>query len=180
MIEKRVGGCPIVDKDQRICGIITERDILKFLATQKQIDGKVRDYMTTKVIAVSPSTTIEEAMKIMISNKLRRLPIIKDQKLLGLVVSRDFIRYFSKDAFKMLETGDIKDVLSKTIEEVSLNSDVLKYKEPLVFYTTAKISEVVEGMIERKVGGALIIENGALKGIITERDLVKFLYLNIK
>ncbi|ADB58355.1 CBS domain-containing protein [Archaeoglobus profundus] len=179
MIEKNVGGCPIVDNDGKVFGIVTERDIVKFLASQRRLDGVVRDYMTPRVVTVTPNTTVREAMEIMISKRIRRLPIVKDGILYGILVSTDFLRYFAKDAFKMLETGNIKDVLNKSIHEIASNSNVLKYREPLVFESRDKISDVVRSMVEKGVGCALIVENGKLEGIITERDLMKFLYSNI-
>jgi len=179
MFERNVGGCPIVDKDGRVFGIITERDIVKFLANQRRLDGYVREYMTPNVITVTPDTTVGEAMKTMISNRIRRLPIVRDGILYGMLVSTDFLRYFAKDAFKMLATGNINDILDKKIHEIASNSSVLKYKDPLVFEGRDKISDVVKSMVENAIGSALIVENGMLEGIITERDLMKFLYSNI-
>jgi CBS domain-containing protein len=179
MIEKNVGGCPIVDNDDKVFGIVTERDIVKFLASQRRLDGVVRDYMTPRVVTVTPNTTVGEAMRTMISKKIRRLPIVKDGILFGILVSTDFLRYFAKDAFKMLETGNIKDVLDRSIHEIASNSSVLKYREPLVFESRDKISDVVKGMVEKGVGCALIVDNDRLEGIITERDLMRFLYSNI-
>ena len=179
MFKKNVGGCPIVDDDGRVFGIITERDIVKFLAGYGRLDGYVRDYMTPNVITATPNTTVGEAMRIMISKKIRRLPIVKDGVLFGLIVSTDFLRYFSGEAFKMIETGKAKEALDKEIHEIVANSSVLKYKEPLVFEGRDKISDVVKKMVEKGVGSALIVENGRLEGIITERDLMKFLYSNL-
>ncbi|WP_457550021.1 CBS domain-containing protein [Archaeoglobus sp.] len=179
MIEKKVGGCPIVDNDGKVFGIVTERDIVEFLASQRRIDGVVRDYMTPKVITVTPDMKIGEAMRTMISKKIRRLPIVKDGVLYGILVSTDFLRYFAKDAFKMLETGNIKDILEKSIHEIASNSSVLKYREPIVFESRDKISDVVKGIVEKGVGCALIVDNGRLEGIITEKDLMRFLYSNI-
>ncbi len=181
MFEKNVGGCPVIDNEGRVFGIVTERDIVRFLANQRRLsfEGVIRDYMTTRVVTISPETTIGGAMEIMISRRIRRLPIVKNGILYGLLVSTDFLRYFAKDAFKMLETGNIKDVLNKNIHEIVSNSSVIKYREPLVFESRDKISKVVSGMVEKGVGCALIVENGKLEGIITERDLMKFLYSNI-
>jgi CBS domain-containing protein len=179
MFEKRVGGCPVIDNDDKVFGIVTERDIVRFLASQGRLDGYVRDYMTPNVITATPNTTVGEAMKLMISNRIRRLPIVKDGVLFGLIVSTDFLRYFGKDAFKMLETGNAKEALDKEIHEIVANSTVLKYKDPLVFESRDKISDVVKKMVEKGVGSALVVDGGRLEGIITERDLMKFLYHNL-
>ena len=179
MMKHGVGGCPIIDDNQRVFGIVTERDIVKFLANQRRLDGYVRDYMTNKVITISPDTTIKDAMKTMISKSIRRLPIVRDEVLYGMLVSTDFLRYFVKDAFKMLETGDVKDILNKSIHEIASNSEIIKYRDPLIFEDRDKISDVVRGMVESGKGSALIVKDERLEGIITERDIMRFLYSNI-
>jgi len=179
MMRKRVGGCPIIDSNERVFGIVTERDIVRFLAGQGRLDGYVRDYMTRRVITISPDMSVGEAMRVMISRGIRRLPIVRDDVLYGMLVSTDFLRYFSREAFKMLETGNISDVLEKRIHEIAANSEIMKYRDPLIFEGRDKISDVVRGMVESGKGSALIVENERLEGIITERDLMKFLYSNI-
>ncbi len=180
MLEKRVGGCPIVDDDNRVVGIITERDILKYLANQTRLDGYVRDYMTVGVITAEPDMTIEEAMKLMISKKIRRLPVIKDGVLLGLITAREILRYFGiGEAFRMLETGNVKDALQKPLTTLLSNDAIMVNKEPLTFESRDKISDVVRRMVEAGVGVALIVDNGRLEGIITERDLMNFLYSKV-
>ena len=177
MLEKRVGGCPIVDREDRVVGIITERDILKFLATQTKLDGYVRDYMTSGVITAKPDMTIEEAMRLMISKRIRRLPVIRDGVLVGLITTREILRYFAiGEAFRMLETGNVKDALNKPLTTLLSNEEIMMGREPLTFGSNERISEVVRRMIEAGVGVALIVDSGRLEGIITERDLMSFLY----
>ena len=105
--------------------------------------------------------------------------MVEDGKILGMTVSTDFLRYFSGEAFKLIESGTIEEALSKEIGEVIGNSSVLKYNKPLVFKPGDKISELVEAMLEKGAGSALVAENGSLQGIITERDLMRFLYENM-
>jgi len=170
-----VGGCPVVDKDDRVVGIVTERDYLEYLA-EKRMGGAVAEYMTRGVITVKPETSIEEAMRTMISRKIRRLPVIKDGVLVGLVTSSTLIRFFSGEVFKSLITGDVKDVLQKPLSSLLANGEVLEYREPLSFPPDADMSEVARRMVETNYGAALIVSNGRLEGILTERDIVKFLY----
>ena len=179
MFEKKIGGCPIVDKENRVVGIVTERDVVKYLASQKRIDGYVRDYMCKEVLTVTPDITVGEAMKIIINKKLRRLPVVENKKIIGLIVSTDFLRYFSGEAFRFIETGTVEEVLKKSLKEVVEGSDVLKYKKPLIVSPQEKISDLVTKLLENRAGCALVAENHTLLGIITERDLMKFLYEKI-
>ncbi|MCS7130422.1 MAG: CBS domain-containing protein [Archaeoglobaceae archaeon] len=177
MFEKKVGGCPILDKEEVVVGIITERDVLEFLARKKTVDGIAEDFMTKNVVTLRPKDTIETAMKTMISKRFRRLPVIEDGILLGLVTAREILAYFGKgEAFKMLELGHISEAIKKPVTAILGNSDLLMYKEIPMFPKDALISQIVSELIEKGHGAVLIVENGKLEGILTERDLVKFLY----
>ncbi len=175
MIKKNVGGVPIINEDEIVKGIITERDLMIFLASRHLYDDYVSEYMTRGVITAEPDASIESVMKLMIKKKFRRLPIVKDGILLGVITSTSLVHYFSGEAFKKLITGDIRDVLDLPVSNLLQNEKILKYKEPLVFHPNTRISEVVRAMIEKNQAAALIVRK-ELEGIITERDLMKVLY----
>lgn len=82
--QKRKGysfsGFPIVNDAGKLTGILTSRDI-KFLST---LHIKIRDAMTTDVIVAPESTTLTEAFEIMRTHKIGKLPIVRDEKLIGL------------------------------------------------------------------------------------------------
>ena len=177
MFEKRVGGCPVVNRDDVVVGIITERDILKYLGQNRTIDGVASEYMTSSVVTLKPKDTIEKAMRTMIEKKLRRIPVIEDGILVGMITVREILRYFGMgEAFRMLTSGNIKDAIDKPISTILGNDELLVYKEILTFPKNSAISQLVSSMLEKGYGAALIVENGKLEGIITERDLIKFLY----
>ncbi len=171
MFEKRVGGCPIVNRDGILVGIVTERDLVEYLSRSREVDGYVSDYMTRGVVTVNPNESIRDVMKKMIKKKLRRLPIINEGILLGMVTVRELLKYFGRDAFKKLITGDIKEVIDTPVSTL-----IEFFREPLTVSPDVMISQVVSAMIERGYGSALIVEDDRLVGIITERDIVKFLY----
>lgn len=187
MISSRVNCLPVVDEREIVVGIITERDILKQLAlcgtlgksntgdnaTVKYLDnGSINSVITRKVFTIDPDITIGKAMESMVDKKLRRLPVVKDGVFLGLVTDRDIIRYFSKEAFKDIFTGDISEILEKPIKFL-LSKDILIHKNPLIFDSNARASEVANEMLKMNYGAALIVEGGNLEGIVTERDLMK-------
>jgi len=93
MIDKGVGALPIVDSEYKINGIVSERDFVVLLAGVLT-DELVEEYMTKKVITTSPGTRIEGASKIMVRNRLRRIPVVgeerktphpEDEKIVGIV-----------------------------------------------------------------------------------------------
>ncbi len=174
LLNNNVGGAPIVDEDDRVVGIITERDIMVFLATRARYEGQVKDFMTRGVITAEPDMSIENAMKLMVKKRFRRLPVVKDGILLGMLTSSTMVQYFSGEAFKLLITGNAEDVLNQPVSTILNNEKILKYREPLVVRPEENVSDVVRKMIEKNQAAALVAKDG-LEGIITERDLMRFL-----
>lgn len=174
MLENNVGGLPVVDEEDRVVGIITERDLMKHLSIEKKCDASVSDYMTKGVITADPKMSIEDAMKLMVQKKIRRLPAVRDGVLIGLLTATSIIHYFSGEAFRKIVTGNVKDIISQPISTILTNEKVMKYREPLVVKPYEKISQVVKTMLETNQSSALVVD-GELIGIITERDLMRAL-----
>lgn len=85
-----IGSCPVVDQGS-IMGIITDRDITT-RAVAKGLDVNsthVRDIMTTNLITGSPNMSLEDACELMSDNQIRRLPIVDQNKLVGIVSLAD-------------------------------------------------------------------------------------------
>jgi CBS domain-containing protein len=109
MVEKELG-CVIVVVRAFPVGIITERDIVRrIVAKRASFDSKVTDVMTKTLITVEPETSLKEAARIMSSNKIRRLPVLKQNKLVGIVVASDFVRNVGKKT----TTEEILDALGR-------------------------------------------------------------------
>lgn len=83
-------GAVVVLKDLDVLGIVTERDIVESVAQgKKDLDGLVaQDIMTSPVITINHDRTVEDALKIMKDNNIRRLVVVKGKKVLGLVTER--------------------------------------------------------------------------------------------
>jgi CBS domain-containing protein len=103
-------GCVIVVIKAFPVGIITERDIVRrIVAKRSSPDGKVTEVMTKTVITVDPDTSLKEAARTMSTNKIRRLPVLKSNKLVGIVVASDFVR----NAGKKTTIEEILDALGR-------------------------------------------------------------------
>lgn len=90
-------GCLIVTVKSFPVGIITERDIVRrIVAKHSSLDAKVSEVMTKTLITVDPDTSLKEAARVMSTNKIRRLPVLKGHKLVGIVVASDFVRNVGK------------------------------------------------------------------------------------
>ena len=94
MAEKGIGAL-LVMEGETIAGIITERDYARkvILMARSSKETPVRDIMTSKVMYVRPDQTTEECMALMTENRLRHLPVLDGEKLLGLLSIGDLVKH---------------------------------------------------------------------------------------
>jgi len=96
MSEKEIA-CLIIIDDKTPIGIVTERDFVrKVVAKKTPLDAKISEIMSKPLITVDPDSSLRDAARLMINNKIRRLPVVKENKLVGLLVASDFARQLSK------------------------------------------------------------------------------------
>lgn len=90
-------GCLVIVEGESPVGIVTERDIVRrVVAKRLPLDTKVSDIMSKSLVTVDPGASLKEAARLMSSNKIRRLPVMKQNKLVGIVVAADFVRNLGK------------------------------------------------------------------------------------
>jgi CBS domain-containing protein len=78
-------------------GIVTERDFVRRVVAKKlPLDTKVSEIMSKSLITVDSDASLKEAARLMSSNKIRRLPVVKQNRLVGIVVAADFVRNLGK------------------------------------------------------------------------------------
>src|SRR3989338_7223919 len=87
MSEKAIGSL-IVVKGEKIAGIITERDILKNV---DQLSSKLSKVMSKNVITISPKKSIDEAALLMSESKIKRLPVVDNGEIVGIITATDII-----------------------------------------------------------------------------------------
>ena len=87
LAEEQEASLAVVNSKHMLVGIISERDIIKHLAQKNVIDGnlKVSDLLTRNVVSASPDTYCVDALKIMVKGDFRNLPIVVEDKFLGIL-----------------------------------------------------------------------------------------------
>jgi len=165
MVSNKAGGIPIVDKEKKVVGIITERDILAHIS--ELISSQVvKDVMTTEVTTISTSKSIDELTQMMVNKGFRRVPVVENGVLVGIVTATDVLRYLGGGkAFEKVVTGDIKEVIDVPVSEI-MTSEVWSIG------SKSKISDAAGKMDSKDIGCLPVIDNETLEGVITEHDVV--------
>ena len=88
MRNELISGLPVVDGD-KILGIISKRDIRPFLKSEPSTE--IKDIMTSDVVTVEEGVSAEEALNIAYDNKVERLPVVRDGKLVGIITIKDIL-----------------------------------------------------------------------------------------
>ena len=107
MNEQRIGAM-LVMKDDRLLGIFTERDaITRVLGTGLEPSNtKVSAVMSNNPICITPATTLDEAMAIVSSQRIRHLPVVQDSLVLGMVSAGDLTHWLVED-----RAGEIRELV---------------------------------------------------------------------
>jgi CBS domain-containing protein len=165
MIDRSVGGVPVIDQEGIIVGIITERDIVRLMGDS--VSGKkVKDIMSKHVTTALPNMSIEAAAKTMIASGFRRLPVVADNYVCGIITATDIMRYLGNgEVFKKLVTGNINEAFSAPISSI-MKGDIVTIGPDQDLSETSRI------MHQNKIGSLPVISGHKLIGILTERDIL--------
>jgi len=90
--EHNIGSLVVLDEKTEICGILTERDILRNFKKCAHDKPKVKEVMTKNPIIGFTGDDVDKAMKIMTNNRIRHLPIMEDRKLVGIISIGDLLK----------------------------------------------------------------------------------------
>jgi CBS domain-containing protein len=88
-------GAAVVLEDGQLAGVISERDLLRFLSQGAETGVKVGERMTRHVLTASPFTSLPEAMAIMVDGHFRHLPVVHEGRVIGMVSMRDLMAWAS-------------------------------------------------------------------------------------
>ncbi|ACB10006.1 MULTISPECIES: CBS and ACT domain-containing protein [Thermotoga] len=127
----------------------------------------VKDFMTRNPITIAPETSFSEALKLMKQNKIKRLIVMKDEKIVGIVTEKDLL-YASPSKATTLNIWELHYLLSKLKIEEIMTKDVVTVNENTPIEDAARIME------EKDISGLPVVDDaGHLVGIITQTDIFK-------
>ena len=126
----------------------------------------VKDWMSTSPITIDRHTSLLDARKLMEENQIRRLLVVEDGRLIGIVTEGDLREAFPSpvSSLSMFERRHLLATI--TVEEIMR-------KDPIVVSPGARIEEAADLLFEHKIGGLPVTENDQVVGIITESDILR-------
>ena len=168
MLENGIGSVPVMNEDDKMVGIVSKADLVT-LAVGLAFDKiTVKEIMTKELTVVSPTDRLVHARRQMIESHVGRVPVVDDDKLEGMVTSKDLMRAFidfRKNVPEKYQKSQIKDVLV---------DDIMSHN-PTVTSKDATISEVANVMMETGFNGLPVVEEGKLVGIVTQTDILRLI-----
>lgn len=171
MYERNVGGLPIVDSERHIKAIITEEDFVRF-CSGLETGHSVEAFMSPNVVTAPAQTTIEKMTRMIIQKGFRRMPVVQDGVLMGMVTASDIMKYMgSGEAFEKVITGDIGEVMKQPIKSLIKRSLMATEKK-------TDLGSAARKMRDNEIGSLPVMDRGSLAGILTERDYVRALAEN--
>ena len=98
IVDKNVGSILVTEGDE-VVGIMTERDYLRKIAVLGRTSHEtlVNEIMTAPLVYVTPETTIEESMAIMTDRRIRHLPVVEDEDVVGIISIGDLVKFQSRE-----------------------------------------------------------------------------------
>jgi len=129
---------------------------------------RIRDLMSTNVVTITEDTSIHDAKRIMDAHKIRRLPVMKKDKLVGLV-TKHMLLEASPSPATSLSIHELHYLLAKmTVKEIMV-------KKPYTISPDMPAEEALQVGQEKGYGAFPVVEDGRLVGVVTESDIVRLM-----
>jgi CBS domain-containing protein len=167
LLDKHTSCLPIVSskEDMKVVALVTERDLLP-VEDEADLGITVGEVMMKDLITATPGEMMADVSKVMVRNRLRRLPVIAEDELVGVVTVFDILGYLEKGNYKGI---DAEKNLSTRVEEI-MEKDVVSVAPE------DDLGVLVKLVKESGYGGFPVVKGGKLEGIVTTTDLLRRVY----
>ena len=186
MKQNNISSLVIMHNDKSMEGIVTKTDLVFNFLIQQTEPIKISKIMTERVVTVSPSDSLFLVESILINNKISRVPVLKNQKLVGIITYRDFIPARIPNRLgTFTDPSELRDVWYSSIPS-QFNVNQLNYtltfraenimsRNPVSIEPTDDVSLASLIMYRYGISGLPVLRNGKLVGIVTKSDIVSAL-----
>ena len=172
LISRNIRALPVVE-DLKPVGVISQVDLIEALVDCTEIQSvKAKDLARLSPITIEVSESIGQARKLMLVRGFSHLPVMKNDKLIGMVTAKDLVHTFVVPAERISSGDRVIDRVAKFPGKV----EDLMDKQPLMLGFEATALDVVKELFEHQKSACLIVnDQDGLYGIITSREILPLL-----
>ncbi|WP_455645794.1 CBS domain-containing protein [Methanosphaera sp.] len=170
MVDKHIGGIPILDDENKVVGMVTKTDFLNDMDAEQYKETPIKEIMTNRVVTVGPDDRLVHARRLMIDNDISRLVVVNSGLIMGIITAKDVARTvidFKKRVPEKYQHSQIRnlfvqEVMSQTIETTTKD---------------ASIADVAEIMVANEFSGMPVSDDkNKVQGIVSKTDILKYVY----
>ncbi len=153
-------GVVVILDRKKISGILTERDIVKFLHNGIDLDTKVSGLANKRLVTTRGDRTAGYALSLMIENNIRRIIVTEGflDEFSGVVTQQDLLKYLEEDFYRA--TIKVKHIIERLGHLVNVGSD-------------DSLRSVLDQMVENRISAVAVVSDGVAEGIISEKDILR-------
>ena len=119
LLKNRISGAPVIDDDNNLVGILSEKDCLRIFANGSFYDmpgGPVSKFMTDAVLTVIPNSDLFSVADIFLKHNFRRMPVVEGKKLVGQISRRDVLRAIQDSTNYDMDTEEINGYITQEMK----------------------------------------------------------------
>ncbi|MGA2572700.1 MAG: CBS domain-containing protein [Candidatus Methanomethylicaceae archaeon] len=165
MSKHDIGMLPLLDENGIIWGSLSERHLFK-LFEENQMFVRVFEIMSKPLITLDSKATLLDTMRVMIKNDIRRIPIMHEGALWGIITVKDVIKF--------LASPYVDEAINKGLCDYLFTSNVSKIasQNPKTVGPDEDLCDAVKKMNSFNVGSLIVMSGGKPVGMLTERDFL--------
>ena len=129
----------------------------------------IKDVMTTELITINETSSLESARQIFEKNKIRHIIVLKKDKLVGILSNHDLLRVSFGDTY-----GDDQATVDDAIVNMLTIKDVMRH-DPIFITPDSSIEDAIFVLLNRRFHSLPVIDNNKVVGIVTTTDFLKIL-----
>ena len=176
MLAKGISSLVVVDGKNNLKGIFTKTDLTTAYVEHYAMEHKVREFMTRKVVTISPDEPVHSAIMLMSGNEISRIVVARSGRPVGMIAGRDLLPLVA-----MIERRQRRDAknwlpfIPSGIKATMLASDVMT-PNPITTTADSDLADAAYVMLRNRISSLPVVDSKkALVGIVTKTDVVKAL-----
>lgn len=138
--------------------------------TQNLVHTLIKECMTPFLITIGPYDTLARAYELMTINHIRRLPVLEEDRLVGIITLSDLLAIKRPDPSHRMSLGEVAEELGRLVVSA------IMHRDPICIYANDTVGHAADLMLEHKIGGLPVIDaDHRVLGLVTESNIFRLL-----